>query len=293
MEITHDKLLELNREGLIPGPGESIEAFFERAERCLLLKNSPEEITQRFPLQERELGEKGLLAISHDLTDAFFDITPSWIPLFFSNHKLMPWHGGCAWIFQSEADSAPLAFFQLNRYFARQDSFLGYSKRELIAHELSHVGRMSFEEPRFEEILAYRTSSKSYRRYLAPLVEYPYEGQLLLALFVLAFVVDIVALFSGYEGALSASMWWKALPLSYLGYLLVKLTSRHKTFRTCLDNLQQTVKCEKVANAIIYRLTDEEIALFSEHPEKIASYAQDQQDRSLRWRLIFRAYFAG
>ena len=92
--------------------------------------------------------------------------------MIFSNERLAPWHGGCAWIFQFAEGLPTAALIQLRQVFSRQPTFLGiYHRDELLTHELVHVGRMKFEEPRFEELFAYETSTSAFRRWFGPLIQ--------------------------------------------------------------------------------------------------------------------------
>src|ERR1700722_15718294 len=155
--ISDAHLLELNSQGLIPGPDETEETFLSRAEYCLNLREKMSEKLQESPLSvfDKPSSVEEYLAPALQLTERLYQFAPAWIPLFFSNYKLAPWHGGCAWIFQTEEGTETAAFLQLRKAFAQKKSYLKiYARDELIAHELCHVGRMCFEEPRFEEILA-------------------------------------------------------------------------------------------------------------------------------------------
>lgn len=295
MQLTDEKLFEWNQQGLIPGPNETEEQFLARAEACLSLKSTIiDELKEAIPFVQEELADVTMVEKAFKTTKPLFDIAPTWIPLFFSNHQLLPWHGGCAWIFQMHSDSAPLAFFQLRRDFANRDNYLGiYHRDELIAHELAHVGRMTFEEPKYEEFLAYRTSTSAFRRWWGPLLSSSYEALILLGLLVVGFVADLFALSSSHASALLAAQWWKLMPVAYFIYLLTRLFWRRHLFKNCFKSLIQMSKNVDVANAILFRLTDSEIADFSRfEPEHIKIYARDQAKKSLRWRLIFGAYFS-
>ena len=84
-------------------------------------------------------------------TKELYGIQPTWTPLFFNNYQLAPWHGGCAWIFQLTENAPTAALLQLRAPFRHQPTYLNlYRRDELIAHELSHVGRMMYQEPQFE-----------------------------------------------------------------------------------------------------------------------------------------------
>lgn len=294
MTLSDERLLELNLQGLIPGPRESEVTFLDRSDRCLHLKETiVTELKNDVPFVQDEIGTVTVLEEAFPTTQRLFDMAPTWIPLFFSNYQLMPWHGGCAWIFQMTPETPPMAFFQLRRRFAAAARYLGlYHRKELVAHELAHVGRMAFEEPQFEEILAYRTSSSGFRRWVGPLLQSSYEALILLGLLFLCGIVDAFALVSANSSALTAALWWKLLPAAYLSYLLMRLSWRHHHFSRCRVALGRLLKTEQAIDAVLFRLTDVEIHRLGRFgPEQLACYAEQQAERSLRWRLIWRAYF--
>lgn len=267
--ISDETLLELNSKGLIPGPGETEEQFLERAEYSLNLKKELESTSE-------ELLKPACAAVKQ-----LYGINPSWVPLFFSNKDLLPWHGGCACIFQEE-NRPPAAFLQLRRPFAKQETYLGLYKRdELIAHELCHVGRICFEEPRFEEILAYRTSSSPFQSWLGAIAQAPWETMLFFLSLCAALFVDIVALFWGVE----ILLWIKLLPVVLFLAALFRLIHRRRQFFGCLDHLKTTLQSDEKASGLIYRLTDAEIIAFS---KKVP--IKEKKDSTLRWRLIQLAY---
>ena len=160
--ISNAQLDAFNRQGLIPGPDETEEEFLERANYCLELKTSLPTPFENVSKEDLELGDS-CVKQAFSLTEKIYDIVPEWIPLFFSNYRLAPWHGGCAWIFQFSEETPCAAFFQLRRAFKQASHYLGiYDRNELIAHELTHASRMMFQEPRFEEIIAYQSASSPF-----------------------------------------------------------------------------------------------------------------------------------
>lgn len=288
------QLLEWNSLGLVPGPDETLDAFAERATRCLTLKQQViGDLQEQLPFVEAELSDESVLSRAESTTRELFDVYPSWIPLFFSNYQLLPWHGGCAWIFQTDINSPKMAFFQLRKAFAAHDTYLGlYHKDELVAHEIAHVGRMAFEEPKYEELIAYQSSQSSFRRWVGPLLQSAYEALVLLGLVLLCVIVDLFTLVFAYPGAFTAALWWKLLPLGYLSYLFVRLALRQKTFRRCKERLKEATGNTHAAQAVLFRLTDKEVARFASlPPEQIRTEAQTAATQSPRWKVIAAAYF--
>ena len=136
--IHDDALLEYFHRGLIPGPDESEEAFLFRVE-------------QAKPLAHPEWSD---LALPFKI---------DWVPITYSNHKIAWWEGAATWI-----SGEDLPAVQLRKSFER-GFFLGYKRSEVLSHEAVHAARMRFEEPLFEEVLAYSTASQAWKRFLGPL----------------------------------------------------------------------------------------------------------------------------
>lgn len=293
--ITDSQLLHLNRHGLIPGPNETVSEFLKRTEMCLNLTHQiAQEASEVVPFQPSELAPAEVLAKPLAKSAALYDIAPDWIPVFFSNQGLLPWHGGCAWICQLEEDQSPLAFFQLRKNFARQSRYLGlYQRDELVVHEMSHVGRMTFQEPLFEEILAYRTATSRFRRWFGPILHSSRETLLFVLLLFFVLLADLAVLLQPSLALFQIALGLKALTLALIGYAVVRLAYRQRRFKRCLGHLQALFSQSALAERVIYRLTDREIMQFSElAPREILHYAHSQANRSLRWRLLLLAYFA-
>lgn len=284
-QIPDDKLLNYNHKGLLPGPVESEEEFLRRADYCLHLQ---EILVEKLPFSTEDAGASSVLTAGVAETSRRYDCAPEWVQVFFSNYQLMPWHGGCAWIFQLSIAEPTAAFFQLRKAFRDHRVYLGmYDRDELIAHELVHVGRMMFEEPVYEEMLAYRTSKSAWKRWSGPLVRSSAESAWFVFLLMPIIFLDLYLLFNGYESYYWKMMWLKLLPCAIVIAGVVRLMRRHRTFERSLTNLKGCVGDN--AEAVIYRLTDLEIDAFAEmSPEDIHKYAA--ADRSLRWRVIRLAY---
>lgn len=292
--IIDAELLDFNRQGIIPGPGEDEEHFLARAAYCKGLRAlcaKPEE-SCLLPCEQEKMAFDLLMEASA-LTKPLYDIVPEWIPIAFSNYRLAPWHGGCAWIFQAHADTPTGAFLQLRRAFRDHTRYLGlYRRDELVAHELCHVGRMEFEEPQFEELLAYRTSHAPWRRWLGPIVQSHWESALFFLCLLLVLMSDIYLQFTGQYETYRLLFWAKAIPVGLLMAGLIRVWRRQKVYKKCLTNLVEACRDSTSANAIAYRLTDAEMKKFADMDVSgIHAYSEEQKNLSLRWRLIHLAYF--
>ena len=284
-------LIRYNQLGIIPGPREKESDFIQRAESCLNLRKCIErELGSTLPLKQEELASYEIFHNPLRETERLWGIRPDWIPLFFSNYRLLPWHGGCAWIFQLTPQDSLMALFQLRSAFAHKERYLGlYQRDELVAHELCHIGRMCFQEPRFEEIIAYQSSKSWFRRCFGPLFQSSIETVIFLVALLLVLFVDAYALFSwGQEGyAQVASL--KLLPIAMVAFGLGRLGRRQMQFRRCRENLRTFFKDHTRADHVMFRLTDREIVAFGNR-DATAEYGKFD-DGSLRWRLLKAVYF--
>lgn len=293
--VTDSQLISFNRLGLIPGPEEKEKEFVDRAEYCLHLSQNLSRMMEEEIHFENEIPKKKtFLQEAYRITKPQYDIEPDWIPFFFSNAKLSPWHGGCAWIFQEKQDSPTAAVFQLRKRWYDASTYLGlYQRKELIAHELSHVGRMMFQEPRFEEMLAYQSSLSSFRRWFGPIVQSSTEALLFVLSLGVVTALDFFAYGYGVYSLYATLFFLKCVPLGLLAYGAIRLWKKHAVFSTCFKNLKSILQNEHKVHAVMYRLTDQEITLFSQSSnEQISTYVRNNVSKTLRWRLIHVAYFA-
>lgn len=283
---------EWNIQGFIPGPEETEVSFYERIAYCKNLEKALVEKTDvDFPFEVEDQNSKNILLEALFKTKELYGIYPDWVLLFFSNYQLTPWHGGCAWIFQLGEKTPTAAFLQLRRQFRNSASFLGiYQRRELIAHELAHVGRMLYQEPQFEEIIAYQSSSSHWRRWLSPIVQSAKESLFFIFLLGLIIFTDI-ALFSVGSTPLAHIAWWlKFVPFIFILFGLLRLTYRQQIFKRCLKHLGVLYSPEK-ARHLIYRLRDQEIKQFSRlSPQGIQNFIKEASEKSFRWRFLNDLY---
>jgi len=287
-----EQLLEFNRLGLIPGPMESSEIFAKRAEYCLHLKdNLSKEIKEQLSVDEND-NPKILDPIIQQLTN-FYDLSPTWIPLFFSNYRLPFWHGGCAWIFQMTENNPIGSLIQLRRSLKYSSHYLGiYNRNELLIHELVHVGRMAFQEPHYEELLAYQTAHSPFRRYFGPIVQSSSESMWFVLILFLLFVFEVFLITTKLSILHSFAWTLFLIPIGLIAYALLRLRKRQKCFKACLNNLKNCLQEESKARAVLYRLTDKEIEAFSKLSAKeIKEYCKSQSEKELRWQMIEMIYF--
>ncbi len=260
------KLLSLSLRGIFPGPSESSSAFFLRADSL-----SAKEFT----------GSSDSIVLMNKI----YSTSPDWIETLVHSKGLCPWEGAAVWI-EEKPEVGRTCQIQI------KDSFLTrlYSQDEMIAHEMVHAMRLMFDEKRFEEILAYRTSKNRFRRYFGPLFSSPNESKFFLALVIiswLSFWAEIV-----FDLNLGGE-WILALPLLALGFGTIRLWRSQRIFSAALRNLKRAIDKRGNPLAALLRLTDNEIEQFAKcTPQEIRTFATQQKEQCLRWKQLFLDYFS-
>jgi len=244
--MTDEELLKANQAGFIPGPQETEEQFIARMHAHKAFQPTPY-------WQE-----------THPLTSSLFGFVCTSAKLSFSNQKLPFWQGAVTWTCQEH-----LPHIQM-RTALEKGSYLGiYQRKEILAHEAVHAARICFDEPKFEEIFAYMTSSNHFRRVFGPLLETPREGCLFLFLAILPLFLD----------------FWGALLLLGMGSLLVaRLFHKRRVLRRARIELMHFVSKGDTLKVLV-RMTDEEILQCARGGKPW------EEGKGLRWRMIKLVYF--
>ncbi len=248
---------------MIPGPSESGEQFLARVAK---------EPQGSFPPELRP----ALARVA-----SLFDLSPSWIPITYSNRGLRPWHGGVM---------DPAGGIQLRAAFQNNERYLGiYSRQELVAHELVHAGRIAFNEPKFEELFAYQVSNSPLRRWIGPMVERPWEVWAFLASVLVPLMADYTCLAFGWWAGFRLLMPLKVLPGLLVGMGIWRTIGKHRILNRLLRKLERLTD-KRGARAIAYRLSDAEIIRFSK--QRIVEIREELMGASgIRFEQI-RHYFS-
>lgn len=271
--LSKDLLRTYRQEGFLIGPNETEENFLQRIRICKNLL--PEKF---FPIPSPKRFDKNQI-LSLLTNNTLYQhkkystllATFSWMPIFVSNYKLPFWIGGVIWICSEDDVTVPI--LQLRKHFEKRRRGNLYLPEEICVHEALHAMRTTFEEPKFEEFLAYSTSSSSLHRWLGPLFQTSLES----TIFLICLLLGSLGSFFSYLATLPF--------LLYLSFLILRLYSRHKTMSACIKNIENLFP-EIDAFSIVIHLTDKEILLFSRmSQEELSLYVRSQS--SLRWRQIF------
>ncbi|MCH9811662.1 hypothetical protein K0U07_02740 [bacterium] len=225
----------LYKEGFLPGPEETEQAFFDRVEKTRAVLKEPKKFITDRSFDKIELVTQGGAALLAKKRNLFFHAASTLI-VELKDGLILP--------------------------IITEPKSILVKKEEVLAHELVHARRALFDSPKYEEILAFRTSKAKWRKYLSPI-----------------FSTNIEVLLFFVAATLS---FWTTIPLFlHLGFFSIRLYYRQKIIRHCKDFLN---RISTDTESILTALTDEEIVAFSRGEiEKI--------DFSLfRWKFLQRVF---
>lgn len=191
--------------GFIPGPNESRSQFFLRVRKTReYLKTLPPEKKCSYPFIHQTESKKA----------------PFWI-------------GGCTQIF--EHAGVRMASIELNKRLKLP---------EVLAHECVHYRRLMFDEPQYEEILAFSTSN-TWRNKWGALLE---QGSK--SLFFTMYAISLIGCLTNY-GMLVL------LPLMTLGFYARRLKKKLKKYETIKTTVPECL------HKILIGFTDKEFELLN------------------------------
>ena len=236
--------------GIIPFPGEDLPSLLKRFTYLESLLHNPETFFSTIP-------HRSFFSLGNKLP---------WFFGFYKARRLPFWIAALTWIVPTEHGfSVPC--LQLSS----TSSFLLPSREEIVNHESIHALRANFDEPRFEEILAYRTSKSRFRKFLGPLFQTTTESNIFI----------IISLFTLLATFFFTSSLPAFLPTFYLSFLSFRLFFRNKTLERCIRRLSPSYKnCEQ----LLLHLTDAEIELIAKKGSGI------RKKNCLRWQQINALY---
>lgn len=258
--MEEESLIALNKRGLFPGPQEKDELFFLRAKKTACSSESAE------------------------ITKKLFHAVPDWVKIFRSAKGLHFWEAAATWI-EEDPRAGRTATIQIKNSFLNRF----YPFEETIAHEMVHAMRLMFDERRFEEILAFRTSKNRFRRYFGPLFSRPRDALGFILFLGLSWFCCLGEMFLDLSLGSSYLMW---SPICFLGLAAARLMQSQRVFSKALERLEKAVRKPGQSLAVALRLTDSEIERFAKcSPQEIRSFAAKEAAKNLRWRQLRAAYF--
>ena len=253
------RLKELNHEGFICGPSENEDIFFKRCEG----------------LRDKNLLEERFKALDVSLLENIelkeFDLSINWCWGKIRKKSWLPWIAAETQIYEDEKGLFPIVkIFQKKR------------EDEALKHEFLHVARCAFNENVFEEILAFKTSTKKWRRIWGALFRSSKERSLFLISILLALLFSWIEPSRGWTEVLQGFPWM------VLSLMAIRLMKDQRNLSKALARLSQ-IFAHPQPLAIALRLTDKEIIAFSkESISNLQQYIGCQT--SLRWKQILASY---
>lgn len=276
--LSREQLKELGEEGFIAGPDESEEEFVKRVDKLRLLAKDPERLLKGMKLETWE-AEK----------EPIFGAHPQWIPWTYSNHKLPPWQGAVMWLFEGEGKER-LPIIQLREGF-KKGKYLFYKREEVLWHEALHAMRMRFDEPRFEELLAYYHSKSKIRKFFGPLFRKPSQAIIFVLLILLSIAFQMGSLFFITSPIFPLMKGLALLPVLDLAFRTASLIKDQRLLKKTLKKLSKIFRNQKDVFPIAIRLNDAEIQSFAiQSVEQILNTIEDKIPYSLRWRQILAQF---
>lgn len=293
--FSDQELVQLNKRGLIPGPKETEAAFAKRVETCLELSCQPLSFFQKHSQLPPFRLEKPVAYYDWEWPSLhlrrLYDISPDWVMAYYENKGLNFLQGAQTWILEDSSNTRlPLVQFRTS---LRKGFYLRmYSRDEILAHEAVHAARSCFDEPLSEEILAYATSKSFLRKHFGALVREPKEAIIFLLLLFSALLFQVISLWADSLFFEYCFKIFLAFLCSYIGAGLFRLALAKLYLKRTLQNLEKLFKDERIARAVLFRLTDGEIRQFSKKPFKqLLDIARDLKNKSLRWKMLWVCYF--
>lgn len=290
------ELIDMDRRGFLAAPQESEAALRERVNNTL---SGIHEF--QTAIREQGLTVDGIRLeadnqtpdeLIHPLFESLeqkLGINPRWIPVYYINRGLGMFGGGGMFSGTDENTGRNVTFFVLREAFRNQQKWLIYSRDEIMTHEFCHAARAGFDEPLFEEVVAYRSGTSLFRKYMGGAFRSIARTQLLLVFLALFWVGFFVQLNGG-------ALWIQALlqlpmPL-YISCLAAEGIFRQTQAEQTAQHLQPIFG--KWTEAVLLRLSDKELSELSKKPfsspEHLTQWIAEKKDE-LRWQIIIQRFY--
>ena len=285
-----DALCDLDARGLIPAPGESAESYAGRLERLRTdlvemeteLAQTAEVKIEQFRFAAASRIPETVFGEAHAQTEQLFAFRADWVPGFYVSPRFSWLFGGCAYSFHPDL----FTVFIIRHSFAAKDKWFLYSRRELLAHELSHVARTSIDSTRFEERFAYMTGETGFRRHIGGAFHQPSDVFLMLGTLFLLLGAQMTQI--SLLPRLPIWPFW-IITLGFIAYLAVRHVQDGKRLERALNRLR--AKFGGNARAALFRCTDAEVVELAALPADSALEPWlAARTADLRWRIIAKRF---
>lgn len=288
-------LIELDKAGFLPLPGESSDAFagrFQKSQtgfetfrqelesggRAVLFDEIEVTPEQRIP--DEVIGEAA------EKTEELYAFRNFRVPGFFLTREVGLLWGGCM---IGDPDCG-LAVLLLRGAFRCRKRWLVYSRDELLAHELCHAMRQSLTEPSLEEFFAYQTSPSRLRRITGNCFIHDYDAFLFLLPAVLLFAASLVQSF--FLGSLPLLPFWLPVILCP-GYLILRSFRSIRIVRKAERALHLAGVGKPMP--LLFRSTLAELRTLGacRTAEEVSASIEKFAAQELRWQIIKQRFLSG
>ncbi len=267
MEI--EQFLELSRRGFFLAPGETEKHFCLRLALSERLFKAPAAAVGSGRTMRRVFWDWAKETLKNS-----FDIFPDHFLVFFSKKRLRLFEAGATWTY--EESGVKTGVIQLQDKLQR-GRYLGLcALDEVLSHEAVHLSRIAFNEPIFEEMIAFMASGNIFRQIFGPVFRRPIEPLLFLIPIILLPIHPVAySLF-----AIAAS------------FFLFRLFYWRRIFTRAFRRIFKAIRNKKQTMAVLVRLSDQDIKTLSKMPPKqVHGFFATQAEHSLRMEVIYRSYF--
>ncbi len=290
-----EALLELDKMGLLLGPGETTAAYSERLrglqermrEMEKAFETKGEYNFEGLKLRAKDRISTSLLRESTVVTQKHYKFQIDWVPAFFINPSFSWLFGGCAYYFYPET----FALMIIRSCFADQRKWFIYDRNEILAHEMCHVARLPFFSTAYEERFAYRISESRFRCRFGGVFESPRDSFMLLGSTLLLLAAQVGQ--TMFRPELAIWPFW-SLVGGVAAFLLGRDGKRQKSFRQAEKNLQTVTANNGNHAPVLFRCTDEEIRETAQlkQSDKLRDWIRQKSEEELRWKVIVRRFLS-
>jgi hypothetical protein len=234
-----ESYLELYQAGFLPGPKESKEAFFYRVALLRKIAACP----------AKYITEKSFRG------SIFTPVDRAYLLIDHCKHRFF--QASSTTILEVETG----VFIPVIKTPSKFSSLFVDSK-EVMAHEQIHAQRAQFDEPKFEEIIAYRSSKSRFRQMISPVISTT-KQQGLFFLLVLFMPVSLYPF------------------LAFILWCSITSFTRQNHIHRCLANLKQI---SSFPEELLMAMTDKEILQMSKND------ALPSNPDEFRWQFITKLF---
>ena len=280
-------LAELDAKGIFCADNENAASF---AARVRLLNQKNQELDEALAtdgsaaiedvtIHQQDRIPENLFLEPLELTEKLYRFQADWVAGFFVERAYGLLFGGCAYYFYPDF----FALFIIRRSFRDKARWLFYQRKELLAHELCHVARVSFRAHVYEEIFAYKTATTAFRRFFGGIFRSPKDSFLFIGASCLLLVNQLCRAFL-FPQLPSWPMW--CLLVGILCWLVLRLLRDMKILRKARKHLAFIFPEQNVI-PVLFRCNDAEIQQLAilDNPQDAQTWLENRKSTSLRWKI--------